>query len=157
MPFFFQKQKITVSSITFFWHYRIFYNLSIDCSCLKKKYARKKMGVTVLIFEKREAKGQFEGKLLRLWCYSNYLSGTKNNGVQIRNTNLSLSTNICQERQHGVKNSLASNCRTPKLLRTVSSYLNVSIFCYFSGSLLFFFPIIRRLASNRERDRGTIR
>ena len=93
---FFRKQKITVSSITFFWHYRIFYNLSIDCSSLKKKYARKKMGVTVLIFEIREAKGQFEGKLLRLCCYSNYLSGTKNNGVQIRNINLSLSTSICQ-------------------------------------------------------------
>ena len=93
---FFPEAKITVSSITFFWHYRIFYNISIDCSCLKKKYASKKMGVNVLIFEKRKAKGQFEGKLLRLWCYSNYLSCTKNNEVQIRNTNLTLSTSICQ-------------------------------------------------------------
>ena len=49
-----------------------FYNLSIDCSCLKKKYARKKFGVTVLVFGIREAKGHFEGKLLRLCCQ--YLS-----------------------------------------------------------------------------------
>ena len=138
MPFFFQKQKITVSSITFFWHYRIFYNLSIDCSCLKKKYARKKMGVTVLIFEKREAKGQFEGKLFRLCCYSNYLSDTKNNGVQIRNTIIYLSQLVSVKWNLNTQNLRVSNCRTPKLLKTVSSHLNVSIFCYFSGSPLFF-------------------
>ena len=59
-----------------------FHNLSIDCSCLNKKYARKKLGVTVLVFEICETKGNFEGKLLRLCCHSNFLSGTKNNGIQ---------------------------------------------------------------------------
>ena len=48
-----------------------FYNFSFDCSCLKKKYARKKIGVTVLVFEIRDAKGNFEGKLIRLCCHSN--------------------------------------------------------------------------------------
>ena len=37
----------------------------------RKSMQEKKMGVTGLIFEIREAKGQFEGKLLRLCCHSN--------------------------------------------------------------------------------------
>ena len=76
-----------------------------------------KNGVTVLIFEIREAKGQFEGKLLRLRC----------NRVQIRNTNLSLSTSIYQMKfKH-------ANCRTPKLLKTVSNHLK-SISCVFNSN-----------------------
>ena len=47
-----------------------FNNFSIDCSCLKKN-GRKKLGVTVLVFEIHVAKGHFEGKLLRLCCHSN--------------------------------------------------------------------------------------
>ena len=42
----------------------------------------KKLGVAVPVFEILEAKGHFEGKLLRLCCHSNSLSGTKNNGIQ---------------------------------------------------------------------------
>ena len=56
----------------------------------------KKLGLTVLVFEIRKAKGHFEGKLLRLCSHSNCLSGTKNNGIQNRNINLSLVTSICQ-------------------------------------------------------------
>ena len=48
----------------------------------RKSMQEKKMGVNVLVFEIREAKGHFEGKLLRLCCHSNWLSGTKNNGIQ---------------------------------------------------------------------------
>ena len=48
----------------------------------RKSMQEKKLGVTVLVFEIREAKGHFEGKLLRLCCNSNWLSGTKNNGIQ---------------------------------------------------------------------------
>ena len=37
----------------------------------------KKLGVTVLVFEIREAKSHFEGKLLHLCSH-----GTKNNAIQ---------------------------------------------------------------------------
>ena len=57
-----------------------FHKLSIDCSCLNMQ--EKKLGVTVPVFEICETKGHFEGKLLRLCCHSNFLSGTKNHGIQ---------------------------------------------------------------------------
>ena len=68
---FFQKLKITVSSITFFGITEFFYNLSIDCSCLKKKYARKKKRGSPCLFLKYAKQKANLKAICCLCCHSN--------------------------------------------------------------------------------------
>ena len=56
----------------------------------------KKLGVTALVFEIRESKGHFEGKLLRLCCIATDSVVLKITEFKSRNINLSLVTSICQ-------------------------------------------------------------
>ena len=124
MPFFSEAKNNSFFDNIFLGTTECFYNLSIDCSCLKKKYARKKGGSPCLFLKYAKQKAN-----LKAICYVFVAIATNSVVLKITEFKLEilfyLSQPVSVKWNSNKQNLRVSNCRTPKLLKTVSSHLKL--------------------------------